>query len=40
MLIPGFDTALDKMYVALKKDDEFLACEIVENKDGKYHSAF
>ena len=40
MLILGFDTALDKMYVALKKDDVFLASEIVENKDGKYHSAF
>lgn len=40
MIILGFDTALDKMYVALKKDNEFLASEIVENKDGKYHSAF
>lgn len=40
MLTLGFDTALDKMYVALKKDDKFLAAEIIENKEGKYHSAF
>lgn len=40
MLVLAFDTALDKMYVALKKDEEFLAAEIIENKDGKYHSAF
>ncbi|MCI1273452.1 MAG: tRNA (adenosine(37)-N6)-threonylcarbamoyltransferase complex dimerization subunit type 1 TsaB [Clostridiaceae bacterium] len=40
MLVLAFDTALDKMYVALKNDDKFLAAEIIENKDGKYHSAF
>lgn len=40
MLVLAFDTALDKMYVALKKDNKFLASEIIENKDGKYHSAF
>ncbi len=40
MITLGFDTCLDKMYVALKRDEDFLAAEIVENKDGKYHSAF
>lgn len=40
MITLAFDTCLDKMYVALKKDSEFLAAEIIENKDGKYHSAF
>lgn len=40
MLTIGFDTALDKMYVALKNDDKIIESKIVENKDGKYHSAF
>lgn len=40
MITLAFDTCLDKMYVALKKDETFLSSEIVENKDGKYHSAF
>lgn len=40
MIILAFDTCLDKMYVVLKKDDNILASEIVENQGGKYHSAF
>ncbi len=40
MITLAFDTCLDKMYVALKKDEKFLAAEVVENRDGKYHSAF
>ncbi|MBP3924202.1 tRNA (adenosine(37)-N6)-threonylcarbamoyltransferase complex dimerization subunit type 1 TsaB [bacterium] len=40
MITLAFDTCLDKMYVALKKDEKFLAAEVVENQDGKYHSAF
>ena len=40
MLTIGFDTALDKMYVALKNDDKIIESKIVENKDGKYHPAF
>lgn len=40
MITLAFDTCLDKMYVALKKDETFLSSEIVENKEGKYHSAF
>ena len=28
------------MYAVLKRDDNILASEIVENKDNKYHSAF
>lgn len=38
--ILAFDTCLDKMYVVLKKDEELLASEIIENQGGKYHSAF
>ena len=40
MNILAFDTCLDKMYVVLKKDDEILASEIIENRGEKYHSAF
>lgn len=35
-----FDTCLDKMYVALKKNDAILASKIVENNQGHYHSAY
>lgn len=40
MNILVFDTCLDKMYIALAKDDNILASKIVTNKDNKYHSAF
>ena len=40
MLTLAFDTCLDKMYVALKKDGNILASEMIENHDNKYHSAF
>ena len=40
MITLAFDTCLDKMYVALKKDGMMLASEIIENHDNKYHSAF
>ena len=40
MITLVFDTCLDKMYVALKKDDKILTSKIVENHDNKYHSAF
>lgn len=40
MIILAFDTCLDKMYVALKKEGEILSSKIVENHDNKYHSAF
>lgn len=40
MITLAFDTCLDRMYVALKRDGKFLASEIVENHDNKYHSAF
>lgn len=40
MLLIGFDTCLDKMYVTLKRDDKILSSEVVENTDTKYHSAF
>lgn len=35
-----FDTALDKMYVALSKNGEIISSETIENHDSKYHSAF
>lgn len=40
MLLLGFDTCLDKMYVTLKQDNKILSSEVVENTDTKYHSAF
>ncbi|MFI3301251.1 MAG: tRNA (adenosine(37)-N6)-threonylcarbamoyltransferase complex dimerization subunit type 1 TsaB [Candidatus Gastranaerophilales bacterium] len=40
MLTLGFDTCLNKMYVALKNDETILANEVVETTDTKYHSAF
>ena len=40
MITLAFDTCLDKMYVALGKDDKILSSKIVENHDNKYHSAF
>lgn len=40
MKILAFDTCLDKMYVALKRDGKVLSSKIVENQDNKYHSAF
>ncbi len=40
MNILVFDTCLDKMYVALAKDNEIIDSKIIENHDNKYHSAF
>jgi len=40
MITLVFDTCLDKMYVALKKDGNFLSSKVIENHDNKYHSAF
>ncbi len=40
MITLAFDTCLDKMYVALGKDNNILSSKIVENHDNKYHSAF
>lgn len=40
MITLAFDTCLDKMYAALKKDGEILASKVVENTGNKYHSAF
>ncbi|MDR1167950.1 MAG: tRNA (adenosine(37)-N6)-threonylcarbamoyltransferase complex dimerization subunit type 1 TsaB [Heliobacteriaceae bacterium] len=40
MITLGFDTALDKMYVVLKKNGVILASKIVETTESKYHSAF
>ncbi len=40
MITLAFDTCLDKMYVALKRDGKVLSSKIVENQDNKYHSAF
>ena len=40
MIILAFDTCLDKTYVVLKKEDEIIASEVIENTDTKYHSAF
>ena len=40
MITLAFDTCLDKMYVALGKDNNILTSKVVENHDNKYHSAF
>ena len=40
MIILAFDTCLDKMYAVLKRDDDILSSKIIENNNGKYHSAF
>lgn len=40
MNILVFDTCLDKMYIALAKNNDILMSKIVTNKDNKYHSAF
>jgi len=40
MITLAFDTALDKMYVTLKKDSEILTSEVVETTETKYHSAY
>lgn len=40
MIILGFDTCLDKMYVVLAKDDEVLSLKIIETTKEHYHSAF
>ena len=40
MIILAFDTCLDKTYAVLKKADDVIASEVIENTDTKYHSAF
>lgn len=40
MNILAFDTCLDKMYVTLGKDNNFLGSKIVETTKEHYHSAF
>lgn len=40
MKILTFDTSLDKTYVTLSDNGNFLADEIIENHNEKYHSAF
>lgn len=40
MKILTFDTSLDKTYVTLSDNGMFLADEIIENHNEKYHSAF
>lgn len=36
----GFDTCLDKMFVALSEDGEIKTSKVVENTDTHYHSAY
>ena len=40
MKILNFDTSLDKTYITLSDNGNVLKSVIVENQDGKYHSAF
>ena len=40
MNILTFDTSLDKTYVTLSCSGELLECEVIENHNEKYHSAF
>ncbi len=39
MITLAFDTALDKMYVVLRKDGKTTASKIVETTQSRYHSA-
>ena len=40
MKILNFDTSLDKTYITLSDNGNILVSEIIENQEGKYHSAF
>ena len=40
MKILTFDTALNKTYISLSKDDKIIENPIIENSEDKYHSAF
>ena len=40
MILLGFDTCLDKMYIALCNDSDILESKIVTNTNEHYHSAF
>lgn len=40
MYLLAFDTSLTKTYVALSQNDKVLTSQIVESKDGVYHSEF
>ncbi len=40
MILLSFDTALNKTYISLSKDDEILTSKIIENTEDNYHSAF
>lgn len=40
MLTLSFDTNFNKTYIVLKKDGNIINSEILESKDGNYHSAF
>lgn len=40
MILLGFDTCLDKMYVILSRDSDILDSKIIETTKEHYHSAF
>ena len=40
MKILNFDTSLEKTYITLSNDDNEIISEIIENQQGRYHSAF
>ena len=40
MILISFDTALNKTYISLSKDNEILTSKIIENTEDNYHSAF
>jgi tRNA threonylcarbamoyl adenosine modification protein YeaZ len=39
MITLAFDTALDKMYVVLRRDGKTIASRIIETTESRYHSA-
>lgn len=40
MILLSFDTALNKTFVTISKDNNILTSKIIENTDDNYHSAF
>lgn len=40
MKLLGFDTSLNKTYITLSYDGEVVESRTIENKNGKYHSAY
>ena len=40
MYLLAFDTSLNRTYISLGRDEQILGSQIVESKEGIYHSEF